>query len=147
MEGYAVLAQSTRSKVVDAIGLLQASLTAYQPFDPAKNYSPVEREPYDAMCDRYVRAVEVAIKFFRSYELYLYAEASETLRDLLNRMDKAGVIGSVSVWIEMRDLRNRVVHDYLPEQLKELYDLITGRLGQELMSLGQKASALEFATS
>ncbi|MGH6634871.1 MAG: hypothetical protein ACRED0_01600 [Gammaproteobacteria bacterium] len=47
----------------------------------------------------------------------------------------------------MRDLRNRVVHDYLPEQLKELYDLITGRLGQELMSLGQRVSALEFATS
>lgn len=85
MEGYAVLAGSTRSKAVDAIGLLQASLAAYQPFDPAKNYSPVERESYDAMCDRYVRAVEVAIKFFRSYEIYLYAEASETLRDLLNQ--------------------------------------------------------------
>ncbi|MGH6634872.1 MAG: hypothetical protein ACRED0_01605 [Gammaproteobacteria bacterium] len=64
MEGYAVVAESTRSKAVDAIELLSASLAAYQPFDPAKNYSPAEREPYDAMCDRYVRAVEAAIKFF-----------------------------------------------------------------------------------
>jgi hypothetical protein len=69
------------------------------------------------MCDRYVRAVEAAVKFFRSYELYLYAEAFETLRDL----------------------RNRVVHDYLPEQLREIYDLITGRLGQELVRLSQSA--------
>jgi hypothetical protein len=91
------------------------------------------------MCDRYVRAVEAAVKFFRSYELYLYAEAFETLRDLLNRMDKAALIESVPAWIEMRDLRNRVVHDYLPEQLREIYDLITGRLGQELVRLSQSA--------
>ena len=126
---FAVLTEKARTKAVDAINLLQASLAGYRAFDPAIEYSAVEREPYDAMCDRYIRAVEAAIKFFRSLELYLYAEPSETLRDLLNKMHKAGIVTSVGLWIEMRDARNRVVHDYLPEQLKELYDLITGKLG------------------
>lgn len=146
-ENVVVLAEKARNKAVSAISLLDASLAAYRPFDPAREYTPEEREPYDAMCDRYIRAVEAVIKFFRSYERYLYAEPSETLRDLLNKMHKSGLISSVGLWIEMRDVRNRVVHDYLPEQLKELYDLITQKLGIELVSVKQKAGALEFLTT
>ena len=144
-DSFAVLAGRARDKTTAAISLLEASFATYRPFDPAKDYSPAEREPYDAMCDRYLRAVEATIKFFRSYELYLYAEPSETLRDLLNKMHKTGLIASVGLWIEMRDARNRVVHDYLPERLKELYDLITGKLGTELVSVRQRAAKLEFS--
>ncbi|NBX29172.1 hypothetical protein EBR04_01760 [bacterium] len=41
---------------------------------------------------------------------------SETFRDLLRRIEKVGLNSGLTTWIRLRDLRNRVVHDYLPDR-------------------------------
>lgn len=127
------LLAAARTKLTDAAELVAASLDKVSPYDPAKSYTPDEREPYDALCDRFVRGTEVAIKYFRTWERYEFAEQSETLRDLLNRTEKHGLITSVELWFRMRDLRNRIVHDYLPSQVKEMYDDLMTTLGPELI--------------
>jgi hypothetical protein len=73
------------------------------------------------------------LKFFRTYEKIQFAEESDTLRDMLNRAEKVGLISSVELWFRMRDVRNRIVHDYLPEKVKEMYDDIMGDFGNELL--------------
>jgi len=83
-----VLTQDSAQKLIRAIGLVEASLSGYEAFDPHAIYTPKELEPYDALSDRFVRAVETSLKFFRSYERFLYATNSDTIRDLLNRMEK-----------------------------------------------------------
>jgi hypothetical protein len=128
--------------MMDAVGLLEASLKSLPPFDMKKNYTPKEREPFDALSDRFIRAVEVCLKFFRSYEKLFFAEYSETLRDLLNRMEKIELISSTRIWMDMRDVRNRVVHDYLPEEIQELYELMTGEFGEEILSLKSREKEL-----
>jgi len=133
-----ILLKQAAQKALDAIDLLEASLNSISNFDPFRDYSPREREPFDAMSDRFIRAVEISIKYFRTYELAQYAENSDTLRDLLNRMEKAGLISTTQRWMEMRDIRNRIVHDYLPGELKEFYNLICGEYGQELLQLKKK---------
>jgi hypothetical protein len=50
------------------------------------------------------RAVECALRYFRSWELQEFAEQSDTTRSL----------------------RNRIVHDYLPKQSAEIFGLISG---------------------
>jgi hypothetical protein len=132
------LAKIASEKALDAIKLVEASLSYIKPYDVEKMYTPKEREPYDALNDRFTRAVEVSIRFFRSYELYMYGENSETFRDLLNRMEKLGFIDSVSVWMEMRDLRNKIAHEYIPEAIKEIYDQVMGPLGKELKRVKRK---------
>lgn len=87
-------------------------------------YSPQEREPYDALSDRFLRAFESSLKFFRTWERVREANLSETYRDLLLRMEKLGLISSLAEWITLRDLRSRVVLDYLPEELAALYRVI-----------------------
>ncbi|RLB06949.1 MAG: hypothetical protein DRG59_07115 [Deltaproteobacteria bacterium] len=82
-----------------------------------------------------MRAVEMGLKYFRSLEKYFYGENSDTLRDLLNRMEKLGFITSTDLWMEMREVRNRIVHDYLPEQIKALYDSIMYEYSKELLNL------------
>ena len=98
-------------------------------------YTPDELEPYDALSDRFIRTVEIAIKFFRSYEYYLQADQSQTLRDGLHRMEKLGLVSHIDIWLEMRDIRNRIVHDYVPEKIAELYQLIRGEFYTELSQL------------
>lgn len=129
-------------RVNDAINMLFSSLESLDAYDTGKWYTPKEREPYDALSDRFIRAIEICIKFFRSYEQLQYADSSETTRDLLNRMEKLRLISSTIKWIEMRELRNRIVHDYLPEQIKEMYDLIMIDFKQELQFVKEKISKL-----
>ena len=137
------LATTAIEKTIKAIDLVEASLNKIQPFDPEKIYTPDELEPYDALSDRFVRGVESAIKFFKTYERIQFAEISETIRDLFHRMEKLNLISSHELWLLMRDIRNRIVHDYLPEQIKEIYDLISGVYGQELLSLKKKLGKLQ----
>ncbi len=122
-------------KVSDAVSLVEASLGRVGNFDPKKDYTPEEREPYDALCDRFIRAVETCIKFLKPYAIHMYGEKSETLRDLMLRMEKLEMISSLDIWFRMRDVRNRIVHDYLPEEIQALYNDIKQSFAQELIRL------------
>lgn len=137
------ITRQARRQVNDTIHLVEASLDKLQPFDPAYPYTPDEYEPYDALSDRFMRAVEICIKFFRSYERLQFAEESETFRDQLNRMEKLGLVTSVELWFRMREVRNRIVHDYSPEKVKELYDDMMGTLGNELRAITHIINKLE----
>lgn len=127
------LVLAARSRYGDAVYLVEASMLRYKPYDPGASYSPLEREPYDALCDRYLRAVEMAVRYFRTLERSKLAMNSESYRDLLGNMAKWGVISDVDLWFRMRDLPNRIAHDYLPDQLAEIYGLIVGAYGPELL--------------
>ena len=132
------LISAARQKVLNTIMLVEASLSRITPYDVNQNYTPEEMEPYDAMSDRFIRAVEVSLKFFRTYERYLFAESSDTIRDLLNRMATVDLITSTQLWVAMRDVRNRIVHDYLPKDIKQIYDVIQNQFGNELKQLKSK---------
>ena len=118
------LLADSRAKLQAALELVFASADGYAPFAPGRIYSPREREPYDALSDRFLRAFESSLEVFRTWERVREANASETFRDLLLRMEKVGLIGDLATWIGLRDLRNRVVHDYLPDELAALYAAI-----------------------
>jgi hypothetical protein len=87
------LLADSRSKLRATLELVFASATGYTPFAPGRIYSPREREPHDALSDRFI------------------------------------------TWIALRDLRNRVVHDYLPDELAELYAAIVGEAVPEFRRL------------
>lgn len=143
-EDIAVLTRAARDKAVSAITLFAASVRAYRPFNPKRRYTPKQLEPYDAMADRYIRAVEAAIRFFRAYERYQFGEPSDTLRDLLNRMEKLKLVSSVQLWIHMRDQRNRIVHEYMPEKVKQIYKEVVGRMGKELLKVKSACTKMRF---
>lgn len=132
-------------KTLAAIALVEASLAKLPLYDAKRLYTPDEREPYDALADRFIRVVETSIRCFRSYERYSEAATSDTLRDLLNRMEKNGLITSTSRWMTMRDVRNRIVHDYIPDQVRAMYDQIQGEFGKELAKLKSKLTELKQA--
>lgn len=52
------LLADSAAKLDTALALVFASADDYQPFDPEHAYSPKEREPFDALSDRFLRAFE-----------------------------------------------------------------------------------------
>jgi hypothetical protein len=135
------LLADSQAKLRAALELVFASAAAYAPFTPGRIYSPQEREPYDALSDRFLRAFESSLKFFRTWERVREANVSDTFRDLLLRMEKVGLISDHSTWVALRDLRNRVVHDYLPDELASLYAAIIGEAVPEFRRLETAAAA------
>lgn len=129
------LRELNRDKALRTLELVAASLSEYEPFDPAINYTPKSLEPYDALADRFVRAIECCLRYFRSQEMLEFGEQSDTTRNLLNRMEKLGWVSDASLWLTMRNVRNRIVHDYLPDQTAQMYAEISGPYGSELMRL------------
>lgn len=118
--------------------LLKASVKKTSGFDINKTYSADELEPYDALSDRFIRVVELSIKLFRTYEYYVQAQQSETLRDGLHQMEKLNIISNIDIWLDMRDIRNRIVHDYMLEKIAEMYQLIRHDFYSELNQLEDK---------
>lgn len=136
-----VILSASKDKLAAALEILFASVDAYVPFDHAHRYTPKEREPYDALTDRYLRAFESSLKFFRTIERYREVAPSESFRDLLLRMEKYGVITGAPLWIEMRDTRNRIAHEYLPEELARIYADIVGPAATEMRHVLSQCSA------
>lgn len=138
MENDTTLLQASKTKVISSIQLVEASMHDLKPFDDKIKYSPKELEPYDALADRFIRAVENCIKFFRTYDYYLNVVKTESYRNLLLDIEKLKIITSVDLWIDMRDIRNRIVHEYLPDQVKNIFDQVMNKFKNELfITLGK----------
>ena len=133
-KNFKKLLEFGKEKALLSILLVEASLEDLDYYEAERKYSPKELEPYDALANRFIRAVETCIKFFRTYEYYLYTINSDTYRDLLLNMEKQQMISNADIWIDMRDIRNRIVHDYLPGQVKNIFDLVMGDFKTELVN-------------
>ncbi|MEJ5173062.1 MAG: nucleotidyltransferase substrate binding protein, partial [Hydrogenothermaceae bacterium] len=68
--------------------------------------------------------VEVLIYFFKTLEIYLYGQASETLRKRFEKMEKLGLISDIELYMDARLLRNRIAHTYTPEKLEYIYSSV-----------------------
>lgn len=104
--------------------LLEHSLSKYEPFNPEVVYTYEDLEYYDSLSFRYEKSVEAMFSYFKTLELYLFGETSETLRKRLQKMEKVGLIENLELYMEIKVLRNKVVHAYLPEKLQEIYESI-----------------------
>jgi hypothetical protein len=139
---YEALEKVLKEKVDKTYTLVTASLEELLPFELNRTYTPKELEPYDALADRFIRCVEVFIKYFKAYEYHNFADKSPTLRDGMNVMEKVGLITKTPLWMDMRDVRNRIVHNYLPEQTKDIFDSIMGEFFDELTFVKKQIEAL-----
>ncbi len=135
-----VFDENNRLKLIHALVALEASMSRVPPFDPTKQYSYEELEVFDALSSRFIRAYEAAISYFRSYDLRYSLQQADTLRDLLHNMEKAGLVSDASVWFDMRLIRNKITHDYLPEQAAQFFKLILAPFAAELRVLKIKVN-------
>ena len=85
---------------------LEKCKTLDQPF------SPENLESIEALSARFARTADILTqKVVRSLMLYLREETG-TFIDMTNRMEKMNLTDSAQTMLEIRDLRNEIVHDY-----------------------------------
>lgn len=114
----------TYNNLESSAKLLEYSLINYKPFNPTIVYSYEDLEDYDALSFRFEKYIEVLIYFFKTLEIYLFADVSQTLRKRFEKMAKLGLVSDIESYMEARALRNKVAHTYTPEKLEYIYSSI-----------------------
>jgi len=61
----------------------------------------------------------------KSVSLYEQTALDGTVRDRLLLLEKLGIIDSLDTWIDIRNTRNKIVHDYLENIAIEIYHKTT----------------------
>ena len=133
--------------------LLQRSLTSLQQSRDKNHqllqqseFSFEELESIDSLTSKFSRTSDIYLqKVLRSIWMLL-REDTVPLIDLLNRAEKLMIIVSAEELLQMRDIRNQIAHEYLPEAVPELASevvvmttLLQKNIGQTECFLSQRA--------
>jgi uncharacterized protein YutE (UPF0331/DUF86 family) len=88
--------------------------------DPEK-WSEETLEKLDAFTSRFARVVDLLVhRVLRAIDSFELNEPG-TLIDSANRAEKRGLVPSVDFLRELKDMRNRIAHDYAGHQLPEIF--------------------------
>lgn len=89
----------------------------------ASKMSEEELETWESFGSRFSRSSDLFLtKVIKAFVLRDDPAFDGSFRDLLNRAEKLGWIESVPVWMQIRELRNGVVHDYNDEDLSAYFE-------------------------
>jgi len=91
---------------------LHYSYQRCQTIGTKENYTQEELEPFEALTGRFSRLSDLLIqKMFRLIN-QLDLEESGTIRDQINRAEKKKLIASAEEFVDIRELRNSIAHEY-----------------------------------
>jgi uncharacterized protein YutE (UPF0331/DUF86 family) len=103
-----------------SLSWLQRSCDICSAFGVKDVFSAEEFDAIESLTSRFARTSDILIqKIFRSTDK-VELEDQGTMIDVVNRADKRGLFQSVDQIREIRDLRNKIAHEYSKEDLEKL---------------------------
>lgn len=116
----AVLLEKEWSLLKQSNDTLELSFIKCQTIGIKEHYSFEEQESFDSLTSKFARTSDIFIQKVLRTAWALLHEPSVPFIDLANRCEKELIIPSGDKLIEIRDLRNQIAHEYLPEVLKAM---------------------------
>lgn len=99
---------------------LELSVEKCQRIGFKEDYSFEESESIDSLSSKFGRSSDIMVqKVMRTVWMLLH-ESFLPFIDFMNRAEKLGLIDSSDQMIEIRDLRNQIAHEYLPNAIIDL---------------------------
>ena len=103
--------------------LLKWSLDRCQPIPMTAGQKPAQEDlgKFESLTARFARFNDILLlKIFRLIDAIDLDDAG-TVRDRINRAEKKGLIEDAQRFIEIRELRNSIAHEYQPEALNVIF--------------------------
>jgi uncharacterized protein YutE (UPF0331/DUF86 family) len=117
---------------------LELSLSECDDIGIKPHYSVEEFGKFETLCSRYARSIDFLVrKIFRTIDAYEF-ENQGTLIDVVNRAYKRGLIEDIDELRLMKDIRNTIVHEYIEDELTEVFG--------EVLEYGKKLLAIMDST-
>ena len=106
--------------LIRSLDSLKLSVKKVSNIGQKTEYTFEELESFDSLTSKFARTSDIFLqKIIRTVWALLH-ETQMPLIDVLNKSEKLGLIKSADQLIEIRDIRNQIAHEYLPEAIQEL---------------------------
>lgn len=88
-----------------------------------EQYSEQEYDAFESLTSRFARVSDILTqKVLRSLDKVEFEDqAGSTMLDIFNRAEKRGIVGSVEELRLIRELRNRIAHEYAEEEFQNVF--------------------------
>jgi hypothetical protein len=114
------LVQSEWELLQAAVDTLQLSIRKCQLIGIKESYTFEELESFDSLTSKFNRTSDIFVqKVLRSVWMLLH-ESFIPFIDMMNKSEKMLMLRSADKMIEIRDLRNQIAHEYIPEAIRDL---------------------------
>jgi len=114
------LLQSEWELLQSSVNTLKLSVHKCQAIVTKHSYSFEELESFDSLTSKFNRTSDIFTqKVLRSVWILLH-EPFAPFIDMMNNCEKMGILSSADQMIEIRDLRNQIAHEYLPDAIRDL---------------------------
>ncbi len=112
----------TELELMDKAGeYLRYSYERCQAIARQDSYTLEELERFESLTGRFARLSDLLIqKIFRLIDQF-DLEESGTVRDRINRAEKKGLISNADEFVELRELRNSIAHEYDPAAMLTIF--------------------------
>jgi hypothetical protein len=104
----------------NSLDTLIKSVEKAQAIGEKEDYTFEEMETFDSLTSKFSRTSDLFLQKIMRTLWELLHEDKMPLIDVLNRAEKLEIIHSADDMLEIRDVRNQVAHEYIPEAIQEL---------------------------
>jgi len=114
------LLQSEWGLLQASVGTLELSIRKCQAIGIKDSYSFEELESFDSLTSKFNRTSDIFTqKVLRSIWILLHEPFAPYI-DMINKSEKMMILRSADEMIEIRDMRNQIAHEYIPEAISDL---------------------------
>ncbi|MDO9614165.1 MAG: hypothetical protein Q7J86_06525 [Bacteroidota bacterium] len=114
------LLQNEWQLLLSAVFTLQLSIHKCQSIGIKEYYSFEELESFDSLTSKFNRTSDIFTqKVMRTVWMLLH-EPFIPFIDMVNKAEKMLMLRSADAIIEIRDMRNQIAHEYIPEAIRDL---------------------------
>jgi hypothetical protein len=123
MKDYIDILENEIGLLNEAIRYLKDSYQNCQKIKVKKlnEYSSEELIEIEALTARFSRVSDIIMKKIFRYIDEIELELNNSVIDRINSAEKRGLISSAENWMNIRNIRNQIAHEYSNLQLKEIY--------------------------
>lgn len=118
---YDLLLERELSILLDAKEVLVYSFNKCSRIGIKAAYEPEELESFESLTGRFARLSDILIQKILRLIDQMDLDTEGTVRDRINRAEKKELISSSDVFVEIRQVRNDIAYEYLPEAIQEIF--------------------------
>jgi hypothetical protein len=126
MAEYLQIIQELKSELLQSLDYLEYSYNKISRLNlSTKSTDPEDFETFEALVSRFARVTDIFLaKYLRALAYADDPAFRGSLRDWVNYAEKNGVINSTSFWMEIRELRNKIAHEYAANDLSDIFEKV-----------------------
>ena len=119
------LLESYSQKLKKSLTRLETALAKCQKIRLHNDLDDDDLEAFEGLTARFARSADLFLsRYVRAAVLTEDPAFRGTFKDFLNQAEKQNIIGSVAVWMAIRELRNKIAHEYEEADLIKIFESV-----------------------